>query len=137
MPIQRYSRQRERIYQVLQEGRCHPTAEMIYDKLKPSMPRLSLGTVYRNLQQMADEGYIRRLEGPSARFDAEVRPHSHLYCRRCGRMLDLPVPYDEALDRAAEESGCQVERHELVFEGICSAGMGKDRDQAADAASDI
>ena len=137
MPIQRYSRERERIYQVLQEGRCHPTAEMIYDKLKPSMPRLSLGTVYRNLQQMADEGYIRRLEGPSARFDAEVRPHSHLYCRRCGRMLDLPVPYDEALDRAAEESGCQVERHELVFEGICSACMGKDRDQAADAASDI
>ena len=128
MPIQRYSRQRERIYQALQEGRCHPTAEMIYDKLKPSMPRLSLGTVYRNLQQMAEEGYIRRLEWPTARFDVEVQPHSHLHCCRCGQVIDLPVPYDEALDRAAEQCGCQVKRHELMFEGICPTCMGKDRD---------
>ena len=49
---QRFSHQRERIYQTVLERRDHPTAEMVYQQLKPEMPRLSLGTVYRNLQQM-------------------------------------------------------------------------------------
>ena len=64
----------ERIYQTVLERRDHPTAEMVYQQLKPEMPRLSLGTVYRNLQQMAREGRLMELDGPVARFDAVIRP---------------------------------------------------------------
>lgn len=71
---QRFSQQRERIYQTVLESRAHPTAEMVYQQLKPEMPRLSLGTVYRNLQQMAREGRLTELDGPVTRFDAVTRP---------------------------------------------------------------
>ena len=69
---QRFSQQRERIYQTVLESRAHPTAEMVYQQLKPEMPRLSLGTVYRNLQQMAREGRLTELDGPVTRFDAAL-----------------------------------------------------------------
>ena len=60
--MQRFSQQRERIYQAVRISVEHPTAQMVYDTLRPEMPRLSLGTVYRNLHQMAQEGRLRELE---------------------------------------------------------------------------
>ena len=117
---QRFSHQRERIYQTVLERRDHPTAEMVYQQLKPEMPRLSLGTVYRNLQQMAREGRLAEVDGPVTRFDAVTRPHTHLQCRFCGALMDLEaMPYDEALDRAAAAQGYQVTGHSLVFTGAC------------------
>lgn len=117
---QRFSHQRERIYQAVLGRRDHPTAEMVYQQLKPEMPRLSLGTVYRNLQQMAREGRLAELDGPVARFDAVTRPHTHFHCRSCGALLDLEsVPYDEALDRTAAARGYQVAGHSLIFTGAC------------------
>ena len=117
---QRFSHQRERIYQAVLGRRDHPTAEMVYQQLKPEMPRLSLGTVYRNLQQMAREGRLVELGGPVARFDAVTRPHTHFHCRFCGALLDLEsVPYDEALDRTAAARGYQVAGHSLIFTGAC------------------
>ena len=116
---QRYSHQRERIYRAVQESQDHPTAEMVYQQLKPEMPRLSLGTVYRNLQQMAREGRLTELDGPVTRFDAVTRPHTHFRCRICGALLDLEVPYDEALDQAAAAQGYTVTGHSLIFTGCC------------------
>ena len=71
---QRFSQQRERIYQTVLESRAHPTAEMVYQQLKPEMPRLSLGTVYRNLQQMAREGRfpLPRLRGCAGSGDCAL-----------------------------------------------------------------
>lgn len=63
MPGQRFSHQRERIYQAVRDSGEHPTAEMVYQSLKPEMPRLSLGTVYRNLHQMAQEGRLTEIPG--------------------------------------------------------------------------
>ena len=84
MKTQRYSQQRERIYEAVRATKEHPTAQMVYDTLKPEMPKLSLGTVYRNLQQMAEDGRLMELDGPVTRFDATVQPHTHLRCSRCG-----------------------------------------------------
>ena len=120
MAGQRFSYQRERIYQAVAAGRRHPTAEMVYQQLKPEMPRLSLGTVYRNLHQMAKEGRLVELDGPVARFDAAVRPHNHFRCRECSTVLDMEeLPYDEMLDRLAARYGWAAEGHTLVFTGIC------------------
>ena len=125
MAIQRrHSRQRAQIYQALSTSREHPSAQMVYDALREDLPRLSLGTVYRNLHQMAQEGLIRELEGPTARFDACLSPHAHMRCMRCGRIVDLPAPNLPRLIQA-EESGWQVERYTLMFDGVCPACAGK------------
>ena len=123
---QRFSHQRERIYRAVLESRDHPTAEMVYQRLKPELPRLSMGTVYRNLQLLAREGRLLELSGPTARFDAVTRPHTHFRCGACGALLDLEtVPYDTELDRAAAERGLTVTGHTLVFTGLCPRCAGR------------
>ena len=119
--MQRFSQQRERIYEAVRTSMEHPTAQMVYDALRPEMPRLSLGSVYRNLHQMAQEGRLRELEGPVARFDAVLPSHTHIRCVRCGQVADLELPYDPALDREAAGDGWVITGHELVFNGICPA----------------
>lgn len=120
MSGKRYSRQRELILEQLRATTEHPTAEMLYQWLKPNNPALSLGTVYRNLNLLADEGVITRMAFPVERYDAATEPHSHFVCRHCGSVYDLPVPYDSDLDRrAAADSGHSVAGHELLFSGIC------------------
>ena len=121
MKSQRISQQRERIYEAVRTSMEHPSAQMVYDALRPEMPRLSLGTVYRNLHQMAQEGRLRELEGPVARFDAVLPSHTHIRCVRCGQVADLELPYDPALDREAAGDGWVITGHELVFNGICPA----------------
>ena len=122
MTAKRYSKQRELIYQCLMDTREHPTAEMLYHWLKPENPSLSLGTVYRNLNLLADEGLITRMPFPIERYDANTRPHSHFRCRKCGAVYDLEgVEYDAALnEKVGVLSGHQVDRHDLVFSGICT-----------------
>ena len=119
----RYSRQRELIYEALRQTEQHPTAEMIYQWLKPANPSLSLGTVYRNLNLLADEGAIRRMAFPVERYDAKTIPHPHFCCDQCGAVYDLHLPYDAELDRQALlASGHDVTGHEVVFHGICTKG---------------
>ena len=122
----RSSRQRETIYQAVLASRAHPTAEMIHEQLRGELPQLSLGTVYRNLRLLVEEGRLQELGGPTARFDGVTAPHTHLRCRCCGRVMDLEgMPYDPALDRQAETAGAVVESHSLVFTGLCPACAGK------------
>ena len=123
MRVQRYSQQREQIYETVCASKEHPTAQMVYDTLRPAMPHLSLGTVYRNLQQMARDGRLMEIDGPVARFDATTQPHTHLRCRNCGCVADVDLPYDPALDRACSMEGWNVTGHSLVFTGICPACM--------------
>ena len=114
----RHSQQRERIYQAVASSREHPTAQMVYHGLRPELPQLSLGTVYRNLRQLAQEGRLRELDGPTARYDGALRPHSHIRCQRCGRVADVDwvepaVPADTA--------GYVVTDVSLHYRGICPA----------------
>lgn len=122
MAGKRYSRQRELIHSSLLGTTQHPTAEMVYQWLKPENPNLSLGTVYRNLNLLANEGVIRRMPFPVERYDAETRPHPHFQCQACGQIYDLKgLTYDVALDEMASAlSGHDVERHDLVFSGTCA-----------------
>lgn len=129
MAGRRYSRQRELIYQAVLGSREHPTAEMVYQWLKSANPQLSLGTVYRNLNLLAEEGILIRMPFPVERYDAVTSPHSHLRCEGCGRVIDLDFPYHEELDAAVGESVPEMEihRHDVVFYGLCPncKGTGK------------
>lgn len=124
MAEKRYSQQRERIYQAVCDSKEHPTAQMVYDQLRPELPRLSLGTVYRNLHQMAEEGRLKELNGPVSRFDATVTPHTHVRCACCGRVADGMLPYDALLDQAVVAAGWKISNHDLLFTGICPACAG-------------
>ena len=100
---------------------------MIYDELRPRMPKLSLGTVYRNLQQMARDGRLVEIDGPVARFDATIHPHTHLRCQSCGSVADVELPYDAALDRVCRMEGWNIIGHNLMFTGICPACAGENK----------
>lgn len=127
MAGKRYSRQRELIYEAVCGSKEHPTAEMVYQWLKPANPNLSLGTVYRNLNLLAEEGVLIRMPFPVERYDADLTPHSHFRCKECGRVFDLGFGYDEELDAMAAESAgeFQIERHDLTFTGRCPECRGK------------
>lgn len=116
----RYSRQRELIYEALLHTDRHPTAEMVYQWLKPENPTLSLGTVYRNLNLLADEGVIRRMAFQVERYDAKTAPHPHFCCDHCGGVYDIEMPYDAEMDRQALlASGHDITGHEVIFHGVC------------------
>lgn len=121
MAGKRYSRQRELIYRYLINSRAHPTAEMVYRDLKPENPSLSLGTVYRNLNLLAEEGVIVRMPYSVERYDGDTTPHVHFRCHCCGGVYDMPFDYDKDLEERARQS-CphEIQGHSLTFEGICS-----------------
>ena len=119
----RYSKKREAILTAIRGTDCHPSAEWVYQQLKPLHPDLSLGTVYRNLTFFQKSGQIQSVgvvQGQE-RFDGIVTPHSHFICNCCGTVMDLPeintgLDLDGAVSR---QYGLAVQRHELTFYGLC------------------
>jgi len=127
MKSSRYSKQRELIYEALAGSREHPSAEMIYHSLKATVPSLSLGTVYRNLNHLVEEGRAIRLPCAVNRYDATLWEHPHFYCSCCGKLYDLDLSFGQSLNEAVEDLGHQVSRHELIFYGICSSCQNSDK----------
>ena len=126
----RRSRQRDRILDFLKHTRSHPTAREIYDRLRSEMPRLSMGTVYRNLAVLADQGLVSRLDfgGAFDRFEANTVGHHHFICERCGSVTDLDLPTDAALTRSLSRAcGLRASRHEIRLFGLCERCRRKTR----------
>src|SRR5713226_5080679 len=76
------------VLDVLRSTESHPTAEWVHRVVRRRLPRVSLGTVYRNLRLLVGEGLVAEIQGPHARFDANLEAHHHFTCVRCGRILD-------------------------------------------------
>lgn len=119
----RYSKKREAILTAIRETDCHPSAEWIYQQLKPRHPNLSLGTVYRNLAFFLERGLVQSIgvvQGQE-RFDAIVAPHSHFICNRCGTVYDLPdIRLDGSLcQTVSRQYGFAADHCELTFHGLC------------------
>lgn len=122
MAAHKFSRQRECIREYLWSRTDHPTADMVYRAVRESYPSISLGTVYRNLSMMADEGEILRLDVGDGvdHYDARTAPHYHFRCRVCGcvkDLLDLDVGDIDTL--ASEMTNDRIEGHNLFFFGVC------------------
>ena len=102
----RYSKQRELVLHTVEQLCDHPTAEEIFDKAAPECPGLSLGTVYRNLNQLVEQGVLRRISTPvnGDRFDTRMDPHAHLLCTCCGQVLDLEENLLNEIDRNVLET---------------------------------
>lgn len=82
--------QREKIKQCLASVKIHPTAEWIYREVKKEIPQITLATVYRNLNFLAEEGQVLRLEiNKEFHFDGDNSSHQHCVCQKCGKISDL------------------------------------------------
>lgn len=120
--VQRNTRQRQVILEELQKVTSHPTATTLYEIVRRRLPKVSLGTVYRNLELLARLGLIQKLDlaGGEARFDGNVAQHDHLRCVRCGRVDDVSAPaLDLSGGRTNDWRGYQILGHRLEFLGIC------------------
>jgi len=114
--------QREAILDAVRCAVDHPSADDVYETARRSIPSLSLGTVYRNLSQLVDAGYLARVDlpGEPARFDAVMAPHFHVRCTRCARLADVPARVPPALLRSASlASGFAITDCTMDFLGVC------------------
>jgi Fur family peroxide stress response transcriptional regulator len=112
----RYSHQRQLVYDALKSTKTHPDATWVYAVVKQQMPRISLGTVYRNLNELCDAGLVKRIAVANSveRYDADVSAHTHLKCNTCGCITDAnPVPVELPV------TDFQVETIEVVAYGTC------------------
>lgn len=118
----RMTRQRAVILEELRKTTTHPTADELYGKVRERLPRISLGTVYRNLDFLADSGEIRRLEaaGTTKRFDGNMVDHQHVRCLCCGRIGDIMAPLPTPPVSGIHVPGfAEVRGARIEFDGIC------------------
>ena len=123
--MKRYSKKRQAILDLLKQTKEHPNADSIYRQLKPVYPDLSLGTVYRNLKEMEEDGTIASVAivNDRERFDGRTDPHTHAICSECGKIIDLDeitLPPD-FLVRAGAASDFSIAYAKLQFVGVCDA----------------
>lgn len=123
MQSTKYSKQREMIYTMVRDNPIHPTAETVYYYLKKNSAKLSLGTVYRNLQQLSTNGDLLRITIPNApdRYDGNTTPHYHMVCEKCGDVSDIDIPYLIDIDNnVKQKTGYDITKHDIIFKTICS-----------------
>jgi Fur family transcriptional regulator, peroxide stress response regulator len=118
----RMTRQRRVILGVLRSTDCHPDARWIYEQARRQIPHISLGTIYRTLKVLCDQGLARELRygDQHSRYDGTAAAHGHVTCLHCDRITDVSLPQSEAFRRVAErESGFRIQSFRLEFEGLC------------------
>lgn len=117
----RSSKQRDAVLQVLRDSCDHPTADIIYERVKLQIPNISLGTVYRNLGQLKDEGLITIVESSDTKvhYEGNLQEHIHFLCKRCYNITDVfctpQIPHELG------DMGLKVESQKTVYYGVCNA----------------
>jgi Fur family ferric uptake transcriptional regulator len=127
-PNLRMTRQRRVILEELRKVNTHPSADEIYEIVRKRLPRISLGTVYRNLEILSDSGDIQKLETGSSpkRFDGNPSEHFHIRCVRCDRIADVVILPDLEIDlERVNAADFEVIGHRLEFLGLCPQCSGK------------
>ena len=126
-----YSKQREIILDTLSKNAIHPTAEALLEFLKRDDSNVGMTTLYRNLNQLADAGLIKKIAGlePSAHFDHNTFEHYHFICEKCKKVYDIPSSVaPDLVKNTTEATGFDITSHDIVFHGICSECKRKDID---------
>jgi len=118
----RMTHQRQIILEEIRNVKTHPTADDVYDMVRKKLPRISLGTVYRNLEILSTLGLIQRIGPPSQQmhFDGDTENHYHLRCVSCGKVEDAPIESVGGLeDSIRNQSDYSILGHRLEFMGVC------------------
>jgi Fur family ferric uptake transcriptional regulator len=122
VPFLRNTKQRRVILEELRKISSHPTASELFTLVKRRLPKISLATVYRNLEQLGGMDLVKKLEtgGREVRYDGDVEPHHHLRCSECGRVKDLPLKAGGGIRKPPARAGTwKITGTRLEFVGIC------------------
>ncbi len=122
--IYRNTKQRTKILDILSKTNSHPTANWIYDRLKQDFPSLSLGTVYRNLGILEEQGLLKKLRSGSTfdRYDANTYPHAHFYCTECGSIYDMrDIEMLDMLQAVNIQTKHNIHEINLSYIGVCES----------------
>lgn len=118
-----YSKQREKILDVLTQNAVHPTAETLLEYLKEENSNVGITTLYRNLNQLAEAGLIKKIDGleASAHFDHNTFEHYHFICEKCRKVFDIPSDVAPNLVKNTQlATGFDITSYDIVFHGVCS-----------------
>jgi Fur family ferric uptake transcriptional regulator len=118
----RMTRQRRTILDLLRKSESHPTADEIYESVRRELPRISLGTVYRNLQTLVADGRIRSIsDGGKMRYDGTLHAHDHIRCLVCGKLGDMPRHngMNWRKNTGANDTEFKIIGYKVEFVGIC------------------
>lgn len=120
--MKKFSKQRELILRTVLSSNEHLTADNIYERLKSNNPNLSLGTVYRNLTQLEEHGYIKKINipGDPVRFDGNTDEHDHFICENCKTIIDINKDEIECVDDSLRKKGLKINSTEIILRGICN-----------------
>lgn len=103
----KFSSRRQAVLDVIRNMRCHPSADMVYEQCRKSIPNISLATVYRNLAFLEQQGIVGRVigAGEKERYDIQMDSHAHVICKNCGKIVDIPYPENlkDTLDKYVGE----------------------------------
>lgn len=131
----RMTNQRKVILRELKSVTTHPTADEIYLRVRKILPRISLGTVYRNLEVLTEMGLVLKLEygGGQRRYDGNPDRHHHIRCIGCGKVGDLAPDTAPVVEvRHGMVNGFRVIDAQVLFIGVCDAcaarGVGSNGD---------
>ncbi|MCF7805748.1 MAG: transcriptional repressor [Candidatus Marinimicrobia bacterium] len=122
VPAKRYSRQRAAILEVVKSASNHPTAEMVYEQVRESIPNISLGTVYRNLRVLTEEEKIREVvfDDNIKRYEDYMEQHYHCICTECGKIQDIPGASDSVIQAIQTNiPDFDISSHRLELYGTC------------------
>ena len=118
----RMTRQRTVILEELKKVKTHPGADEIFEMARKRLPRISLGTVYRNLEVLSELREIQKFEhvGTLKRFDGTPENHYHIRCVNCGRLDDAPFEIETNLEtKVRPYTNYSIIGHRLEFIGLC------------------
>ena len=118
----RETKQRTVILDELRRTKSHPSADELYRRVRRRLPRVSLGTVYRNLDMLSEQGVILKLDlgGTQRRFDGDIADHHHIRCTKCGCIDDLTGRPPCCLEEAFKDThGYKITGHRLELTGLC------------------
>ena len=117
----RHSDVRDRIYEYLCGTKAHPSANTIYNDLKPSIPKLSLGTVYTNLKLFEELGQVIRVANVNGveRYDANCEDHVHFVCDECGAVIDIMDADIRKAKKACQIGQAKIKSIQIVLHGTC------------------
>ena len=122
-----YSKQRQLILNTLNEYTVHPSAEQLYIKVHEKDKNISKGTLYRNLNQLADNGMIKKIDGlgTTAHFDHNTHEHYHFICTKCNKIYDIEKE-DIIIPTIKNNNEFLIISSDIIFKGICKECKEKD-----------
>jgi len=118
----RMTHQREIILRALRSVTSHPTADEMYAMVREHLPHISIASVYRNLEWLAEKGFVQKIEvgGRQKRFDGTTTVHYHVRCHACGKVADVAMTPFTDIDRRVQEcTGYHITGHHIAFSGLC------------------